>query len=350
MNLSLLLARRAFLARRAMVYKQLSFALSKDAHPRTEFMALLSNARRRKSTLAPIYQEWCEQLGGKAAGKMALAMRRTIPASEYALLASAEETGRMKEGLHFMAKSVAQIEEMRVAIVNAFRSVILPVLLLVSLVWSTDAFFFPMVEGSLERKSWPYVTKLIANIAHDIGTITTFAAVLAPLLVGWWIYLLPRWTGPWRRVCERTVLFSKYRDYMCCLFLVNLHFLMDAGHPPRAALERMRSLSNRYMRSHIDTMLQHIVERSINVGDGILASGLFNEDLAEIMSNYARWSDWHRQIGSIAESALTLVTADVKRLGPLIQDLLHLTIGVCAMVVFAAGALVISKVLMVGMG
>lgn len=349
MSISLIFAKQAFQSRRANAYRLLAFALGKGASPMEEFEALLKTAKERKSRFVPIYHEWLTQLTGSAAGKMALSMRNTIPASEYALLASAEQTGRMKEGLEFMAGSVSQIEEMRSAISRALTSVMLPVLLLVSLIWGVDQYFFPSVEESVARKSWPFLSKVVADMAHHIGSIVAAGVVVVPVLLMLWIWSLPRLTGPWRRVLEMTVFYNKYRDYMCCIFLVNLQFLMDAGHSPLEALERIAALSNGYMKWHIEKMLHQIVTRSINVGDALLSTGLFNRDLAELMSNYARWADWHEQIGSIAKSALKIVTDDVSRLGPSVQAWLKLAVGGILLVVFGAGALALSKVLLVGL-
>jgi len=349
LNIRFFFAKSTFLAQRALIYKQMAFALRKDQPPKGEIEAMAESAKKLKSPLEPVYREWLYQLEHKTAGNVSQALRSTIPQSEYALLASAEETSSLADGLEFVAKSVDRIEEMRRVIVDALRIAILPVIMLFGIVYGVDAFFFPSVEESLPRKSWPFVTKVVADVAHDMGSIVLVLSVVVPGLLALWAYLLPRLTGKMRRVLELTVFFSKYRDYSCCLFLVNMQFLMGAGVMPRDALERILRASSPYMRWHLNQMLDAIVTRGMEVGEALTSTGLFNPSLTELMTNYARWSDWHTQIGDIASSALELVARDVKRMGPRIENAVKLTLGCVILIVLAAGGLAMSKLLSVGL-
>lgn len=349
MKFKLLLARTAFLKRRALIYKQMAFALRKDQTPRGEFEAMANNARQLKSPVEPIYREWLYQLEHKTAGNVSQAMRETVPDSEFALLASAEETSRLAEGLDFVAKTVDRIEEMRRVIVTALRTAIVPLIMLLAIVYGVDAFFFPSIEESLPRKSWPFITKLVANVAQDMGQIVVVLSVIVPALAIAWAKALPKWTGARRRIAEKTFLFSKYRDYMCCLFLVNMQFLMEANLPPKEALERIHRSSTPYMRWHLNQMLDAIVSRGMDVGQALISTGLFNATLTELMMNYSRWSDWHTQIGDIATSSLEIVAKDVEQMGPKIDTAIKLTIGAVVMTVLGAGGLAMSKLLALGL-
>jgi type II secretory pathway component PulF len=327
----------------------MAFALRKDQTPKGEFEAMADSAKNLKSPLEAVYREWIYQLEHKTAGNVSQALRTTIPQSEYVLLASAEETSSLAQGLEFVARSVDRIEEMRRVIVDALRIAILPVIMLFGIIYGVDAFFFPSIEESLPRKSWPFVTKFVADVAHDVGSIVVVLSVLIPALLALWSYLLPRLTGKMRRLAELTVFFNKYRDYSCCLFLVNMQFLMDANLPPREALERILKSSSPYMRWHLNLMLDAIVTRGMEVGKALTSTGLFNASLTELMADYARWSDWHTQIGDIAASALELVARDVKRMGPRIENAVKLTLGSVVLIVLAAGGLAMSKLLAVGL-
>lgn len=349
MNIRFHFAKRTFLKRRGQIYKQMAFALRKDQPPKAEIEAMADSAKALKSPVEPVYREWLYQLEHKTAGNVSKAMRGTIPRSEYALLASAEETGRLAQGLEFLTRSVREIEEMQQAIFDSCRTAIIPTILLLGMILGIDAFFFPSIEESLPRKSWPFLTKLVAGIAHDMGSIVAVAALFGPGVVAVWVFALPRWTGRGRKVLEATVLFSKYRDYLCCLFLVNLQFLMEANLPPRDALERIFKASSPYMRWHLNTMLDAIVSRGMDVGAAITSTGLFNASLSELMANYARWSDWHTQIGDIAASALELISRDVKRMGPRIETGVKLVFGVVVLIVMGAGGLAMAKLLTIGL-
>jgi type II secretory pathway component PulF len=240
---------------------------------------------------------------------------------------------------------VSQVEEMREAIVSAFMSVWLPVAMLIGLFAGVDAYFFPTIEDSMPRKDWPFITKMVASIAHNISSVVGVGTIVLAVLVALWLYSLPRWHGTGRQLAEKTLFYSKYRDYQCALFLVNLAFLMEANFAIRESLEKISMHVNGYMKSHVDGILAKLNKDATNSGEALVSTGLFSEELADLMTNYTRWHDWHTQIRGISDAALTIVTRDVKKLGPSIQSGLQLVLGVCVMVVFASGAMASVKIL-----
>jgi len=338
-------ARSVFLKRRSKIYSQMAFSLGHDAHPPTEIKAMYQMARRRQSAVAAVYRSWHEQITGKAAGRVALAMQGTVPTTEYSLLASAEETHKLADGFFFLSDAVTKIDEMRRAITGAFKKVWLPAAMLFGLFAGCDAFFYPTLEESLPRKSWPFLTKFIAEIAHQIGSIVGILAILVPVIVAIWFFSLSRWTGKGRALAEKTIFYSKYRDFQCALFMVNLAFLMVADHPPREALLRMYEHSNSYIRFHIQGILDKLNKNASNAGEALVSTGLFNEEIGDLLSNYARWGDWHKKIREIADTSLNVVTEDIKKFGPTLEHGLQLLIGLAVMIVFASGAVAIVQLM-----
>lgn len=344
-KLALWRARSAFMKQRSKVYAQIAFSLEHDATPRQEIKSMYTTAKNRNSPLADVYKDWYDALGGKAAGRVALAMQDTIPATEFALLASAEETHSLPHGLRFLSESVTKIDVMRAAISSAFGKVWLPGLMLIGLLLGVDSFFFPTIDDSLPRKAWPILTKVVASMAHNIIGLLGVIGIVAGALLAIWYFSLSRWTSASRAVAEKTIFYSKYRDFNCALFLVNLAFLMTAEHPPRESLLKIYEHSNPYVRSHIERMIKKLNKDASNLGEAILSTGLFNRSLGDLMANYARWGDWHKQIRKIADTALEDVTNDILRFGPALENGLQLTLGLCVMLIFASGGLAVVKIL-----
>lgn len=343
--LELRTAKSVFIKRRSKIYSQMAFSLGHDAHPLTEIKEMYKMAKRRGSAIAPVYRAWQEQMTGKAAGRVALAMQGTIPTTEYALLASAEETHKLPQGLHFLADAVTKIDEMRIAITGAFKKIWLPGAMLIGLFVGCDMFFYPTLEESLPRTSWPMLTKIIAGFSSEIVSIVGLLAFIIPLAVAAWYYSLSRWTGKGRAVAEKTIFYSKYRDFQCALFMVNLAFLMESDHAPREALNRISAHSNKYMRWHIQGMIDKLNKSASNAGEALVCTGLFNAEIGDLLSNYARWGDWHKKIREIANTSLQVVTEDIKRFGPSLDNGLQLLIGLCVMIVFASGAVAIIELM-----
>lgn len=346
--ISLFFSKRVFQSRRAAIYRKMAFGLARGGTPAGEFLAMYQNAQKRKSSLVAIYQHWYETLRGSGAGHMARSMQGTIPESEYALLAIAEKNRSLVEGLEFLSISVTKVNEMRNGFVDAIKSTILPVILIVVGIIGIDAYFFPLLEDTMPRREWPIVTKLVASVAHEIGTIMSVFVLLFPILLTAWIWSLPRFTGRSRSFAERWIplLYNKYRDFQCVMFQVSLAFLREAGVSPRMSLVRIESMASPYMKYHVGQMLAKLDKDATNFGEVIVSTGLFSPDLSELISDYARWADWHSQMRGIADSSMEIVTHDVKKLGPMLQTLLQLSIGLIIFIVMAAAASAMVKVMM----
>lgn len=344
--ISLFFAKRTFLGRRSAIYEKIAFGLKRGGTPAGELRAMYANSVKRKSSLAPVYRYWHESLMGHAAGRLARAMRGTIPDSEYGLLMIAEDNQSLVQGFEFLALSVKRVNEMRSAFVDAIRSVTIPVALLCAMIIGIDVYFFPLMEDTLPRSDWPIVTKLVAGVAHQMGNFLLAMTVMMPVLIALWLWSLPRLTGPLRSAAERLpLLYSKYRDFQCVIFQVNLAFLRDANVSPRLSLEKIESISSPYMKSHVRVMLTKLNKNATNFGDVLVSTGLFSPDLSELISDYARWPDWHSQMRAIANTSMDIVTDEVKKYGPLMQQLLQVAIGVIIFIILAASSSALLKVM-----
>lgn len=343
-SISLLLATRTFRARRAAIYQKMAFGLRRGGTPSGELKAMYANSVRRKSSLAPVYGYWYESLRGRAAGRLARAMQGTIPDTEYGLLRIAEDNQALAHGFEFLAVSVMRVNEMRRSFIDTIRSVAIPVAILCGLIIGIDMYFFPLVEDTLPRREWPIITRLVAVVAEQMGSILTAMVLAMPVVIAAWTVSLSRMTGPARKAFERLPLFyTKYRDFQCVIFQVNLAFLREANVSPRAALEKIESISTPYMRWHVRAMLGMLNKEASNFGDVLVSTGLFKPDLADLISDYARWSDWQTQMRSIAETSMDIVTDEVKRFGPLVQQILQVVIGLIIFIIMAASAAAMIK-------
>lgn len=341
---TLFFAKRTFLSRRAAIYQKIAFGLKRSGTPAGELKAMYANSVRRKSSMSPVYQYWHESLRGHAAGRLARAMKGTIPESEYGLLKIAEDNQVLAKGFDFLAISVTRVNEMRRAFIDALRSVAIPVLLLCGLIIGIDIYFFPLVEDSLPRREWPIVTRLVASVAHQMGNILLAFVVLLPAMIALWQWSLPRLTGPTRLAAERVpLLYNKYRDFQCVLFQVNLAFLRESNVPPRSSLQEIEKISTPYMKWHVRAMLKKLDKEATNFGDVLVSTGLFKPDLADLISDYARWPDWQLQMRSIADTSMDIVTDEVKRFGPLMQQVLQVVIGLVIFIIMAASAAAMIK-------
>jgi len=333
--------RKTFARRKSQIYAQMAFAMEHDTNIRDELENMVKVARVRKSDMYPVYQRWLNLYRGKASGRLSQSMADTVSKAELSLISSAEETQHLAEGFRFLAKSTKQISEMQRAVLGALTSIILPLLMLIGLMLGIDNFFFPIVEESIPKAEWGFVPTLVAKISHNIASLIGAGLVILPIVFVFWYRSLSRWSGNGRLFAEKTFFYNKYRDFNCAIFLVNLAFLMEAGKPPREALETILGNSSNYIKWHLSKMLQNMDKDARNMGGVLVSTGLFSQQLGDLLTNYARWTDWHTQISDIAFSALDLVVSDVLEVAPKVQEGLKLMVGLVVFLVMGTVGLIV---------
>lgn len=343
-KLKFFLAKRVFHRRRAEIYAQIGFALDHDANLKNEIDQLHKVAVMRKSELQPVYARWKHNFLHNA-GSLAASMRGTVSDSECGLIASAEETQKLPTAFKFLSRAVKQITYMQESIKKAVRSTFLPGLLLIGLFFGIDSGFFPVIEESIPKSEWGLLPRAVASFSHNLTLFLSFAIVVAVPLTLWWFWSLPRWHGKARLMAEKTIFFNKYRDQQCAMFLMNLAFLMEAEHPLRSSLEKIKKHTTPYISSHITVMLKTLNKDATNAGYALVSTGLFSQELGDLLTNYARWSNWHTQISEIAANAMEIVTRDVLELSPRIEEGLKLALGLVLFVVIATVGLIITTML-----
>lgn len=338
------LAKRVFHRRRAEIYAQIGFALDHDANLKNEIDELHKVAVKRRSDLLPVYARWKHNFLHNS-GSLANSMRGTISDSECGLIASAEETQNLPTAFKFLARAVKQITLMQESIKKAIRSTFLPGILLIALFYGIDSGFFSVIEESIPKNEWGFLPRAVASFTHNLTLFLTFAIALAIPTVVWWFWSLPRWSGKFRLYAEKTIFYNKYRDQQCAMFLMNLAFLMQADYPLKPSLERIRTHAPPYLAAHISSMLKKLNKDASNAGLALVSTGLFSPELGDLLTNYARWSNWHTQIHEIAANAMEIVTRDVLELSPRIEEGLKLTIGLVLFIVIATVGLIITTML-----
>lgn len=344
-KIAVLLARGRFERRKPQIYKQIAFALERNASIKSEIQKMHQVAVSRGSSMEPIYALWKLNYE-KSSGYFAAAIKGTTSVSEQTLIACAEQTQRLASGLSFLSDAIQQINVMQSAIRSAVWSNVLPFFLLIALFYGIDIGFFHAIEGSFPKNQWGPIPNLVASFASNITKFLSVFVFVCPALVAYWFYSLPRLTGKPRRILEKTVFYSKYRDQQCAMFLKNLAFLMNAQMKPYQAIETIMANSSPYMAHHAQLILSKMGRDSSNLGVAMTSTGLFNEELGDLVAGYLTWQDWHKEIDSIAKLAMDSVTEDVLALSPKIQESIKLIIGFTLFIVMSSVGMIIMNVIM----
>lgn len=319
-------AKSFFQSRRSDVYESIAFGLSHEkSNAKLEIEALLSKAKSLNSPLAPIYNEW--RLQFLRIPSLAKAMSGTVSASESALIASAEETRNLTSGLRFLARFIRKLNLVNAEIKSALFGVLPKLLMLLALLTFIDSYFFPIIEESAPRASWSLFAKISVAFFHYAKASSFVIALIVAALFFVWKKSLSTLTGEWRKLFEKTIFYSKYRDIEAAMLLMNLAFLTTAEFSEKRSLETIKKNASPYMQWHIELMLKNINVNATDFGRVLISTGLFNRDLSELILAYTRWTDWHSELERISVQAMDIVVADLSSISSKLGSWLMFLIG-----------------------
>lgn len=311
-KIGLLRAKRSFQNRRAEVYDSIAFGLAHErSNPKIEINALLEKSRALNSKVTPIYEKWSfEFLRYPSLSK---SIAGTVPESERTLIASAEETQNLKEGLTFLARFIRKIDEVSGQIFRALGSIAPKVVILVFLIFFISDYFIPSIQETVGNKLSASAKVSVQAFHYSKIFIAWGILGLSALLAFVWYPSLAKWTGKTRRRFEFIIFYSKYRDIQAALLLMNIAFLTQSHFTERRSLETIRKNATPYIKWHIDEMLSNMNRNATDFGRILISTGLFNRELSELILSYTRWTDWHTQLEKIASQALDIVVRDLKK-------------------------------------
>lgn len=312
--------KRAFRNQRAFWYRDLARALDDG----TALKAYLETAISREDEYGSKRIARClagilKRLPGRDLGG---AMAGVVPPNDRMILSSADRAGKLAENLRFLAKTTQQVSRFEKALKAAVYSPLVPATISIGTLWYVAVYMLPMLSDMVPPEKMTGAAWLMAAVGiyiRDYGLFTLFLLVALVVAV---MYYLPRWTGPNRRVADKTI-FSLYRDFNAALWLSTYALLLKAGEAQREALEGIARQGTPWLRWHCNTMLSRMARFSDNPG-AIYDTGLLPRDVTNRMLDLAKRGHAFAEIieeisTSIFEDTEEKVTAVTNRLGVFVE-------------------------------
>lgn len=281
------------------LYQRLA-AFLKAGIPVFEALTAIKNRyEKRKDVRHVMLGKWI--LSMKEEGlQFADALKEWIPSSEYMLISSGARGEGLVSGLEEAARLSTAASKIKKAIfVGAAMPTVLCILL-VLMIGGFDIYMAPVFKNLLPVKQWPEGAQLLYNISSFItgywyfvvGVTVSLATIISLTMNNWVTYP--------RSIFDKMPPWSIYKSYQASSFLIGLASMLKAGVALNDSLKIMRKNSSPWMVIHLDKMLGSLRIGGSNYGEA-LDTGLFDEETAGDIIDYARLSSFENAIYTIGE-------------------------------------------------
>jgi type II secretory pathway component PulF len=274
--------------------------------------------------MAQLYTRWMRSMDKKS---FAHSIRPTVPEMDGMILVSAETTGRLAEGLRFLARAVNITNKMSSTIKKAIMTPIMLILMMMGVLSAFALFMVPTLSTIYKPDLWPFMGKVVFYMSRTTLIGGPFILLGVGIVAFFFSYSLPRWTGSMRSRCDKHLPFSVYRDYMSGIFLVTLASLMQAGVSLTEALQKIRETASPWMRSHINVMLKRL-DKEPDRPARALDTGMFTRALADRIADFGERSNFREAISKVGLQGVDKVMSVVETSSNVMNKVLLLVVGV----------------------
>ncbi len=233
------------------------------------------------------------------------AIRPWIPSAEYMLISSGERGDGLVSGLREATRLSMAASKIKKAIFVGAAMPAFLTLMLAGMVAGFDIYMAPVFINLMPVSQWPDEARLLYSISNFI--VSYWYMVLAVL--GGAAFAIATtinvWRGRLREIADHLPPWSIYKNYQASSFLIGLASMMKAGVALNDALKAINANASPWLKAHIEQMLGSLKVGGSNYGDA-LDTGLFDNETAGDIIDYARLSSFEKAIYTIGERMVTL--------------------------------------------
>lgn len=291
------------LSKRISLYERLAAFLEAGIPVFDALDSIRARMEKRKDIRRVMVGRWLHVM--RDGTRFSDAIRPWIPSAEYMLISSGERGEGLVNGLREATRlSTAAAKIKKAIFVGAAMPAILTIML-AAMIAGFDVYMAPVFVNLMPVKQWPDSAQLLYNISHFI--VAFWYMVLAVL--GGAAFLIATtinvWRGRVREIADHLPPWSIYKNYQASSFLIGLASMMKAGVALNDALKAINSNASPWLRAHIEQMLGSLKIGGSNYGDA-MDTGLFDEETAGDIIDYARLSSFEKAIYTIGERMVSL--------------------------------------------
>jgi len=227
-----------------------------------------------------------------------------VPYEEAALISAGMWTGRIPVSLVQADKLIRARQRILNQVVFASVYPLVLVVLGGGLLGVNNLALIPMLSNISDPAGWTGALGFMKDLSDRTAQWGPPAAFSAAALFVASLWSLPRWRGGVRRVADKFLPWSLYKDIQGAVFLMNTGALLGAGVPELDALELLNSFAPPWLQERIEAAMDAMSEGN-SLGMALRESGYDfpsreavnylsllddGKGAAEMISNYAdRW-------------------------------------------------------------
>jgi type II secretory pathway component PulF len=291
------------LTNRISLYERMSAFLTAGIPVVDALDAIRARMEKRKDPRAKMFDQWLTVMA--SGSRFSDAIKEWIPTSEYMLISSGEQGGRLIDGLNEATRLSMAAAKIKKAIIAGAALPALLFFMLGGMVAGFDIYMAPVFKNLLPVNQWPENAQTLYGISHFITSYWLVILVGVGCLSAAISYTINGWVGRAREVFDRLPPWSVYKNYQASSFLIGLASMLKAGVALNDALKMMLKNGSPWLKVHINQMLATLKGGGSNSGDA-LDTGLFDEETAGDISDYARLSSFENAIHTIGERMVVL--------------------------------------------
>lgn len=308
-ELPLALAQRRFRSMRADFYEDMAEALNDDGELAPEIAKYMARYSRRRADrgLAMMFGLWLRRMDTMP---FADAVKGTIPDMDVMILSTMETSGRLGDGLTFLADAVRTADAMRASMRKAVATPILIAIVLTIVLVIFSIFLIPVMSSLYPHERWPIAGQCLYYLSRIVmggGPIIAVVVLVAAKVFRW---SLGNWTGPRRDWWDRRLPYSIYRDYAGGIFLVTFASLLNSGMATTEALRKMSGTATPWLRYHINRMMRALDSTPDKPGRA-LNTGIFSQRLADRIEDFASRGNFNDAINKVGIQGVKKVIQSV---------------------------------------
>lgn len=291
------------LTNRISLYERLSAFLGAGIPVFDALEAIRSRMEKRKDVRAHMFGDWLNVM--RSGSRFSDAVKDWIPSSEYMLISSGEQGGKLIDGLNEASRLSTAAAKIKKAI---FAGAALPTLLffmLGAMIAGFDVYMASVFKNLLPIPQWPSDAQVLYGISHFLTSYWYMILAAMGAATAAISYTMNFWVGRAREVADFLPPWSVYKNYQASSFLIGLASMLKAGVALNDALKMMLKNASPWLAVHINQMLSSLKSGGSNYGDA-LNTGLFDEETSGDISDYARLSSFENAIYTIGERMVVL--------------------------------------------
>lgn len=318
-SVGLWLAEWEFSRRRSDFYEDLAEAIDDNAVLVEYLRTHQKRAKSRQDLIEPIYSLWLRRMDDRS---FAQALLGTVPTSDVMILEAAERSGRLAEGLRFLAKAIRGADTMRSELRRAVAGPLFLLGMFVSMLVGFSFYLVPVLLQIMPVSSWPMVGQALYGVSQVVTGYGIWIGGVVVALSMLFVWSLPRWTGVWRNRADKYIpMYAIYRDYVGAIFLVSLASMMQAGDGLAEALAALAKRGSPWLRWHI-TRIRTRLDKNTDQQTAAFATGIFNQQLTDRVIDFGARQSVDKALGKVGLASIEKVTKFVSGSATVLNRLL----------------------------